>query len=222
MGLSELLSAALRSRSTTAVHRGSQRVWPAILTAAAVAAMTTGGCVFHDDDERRHHDDEWEDDDGTPPVQPPDQPEDPMLLTIDTDQIIEAEPGEGVGLFVEYAAGGFWRMWTSCDTNYSGQACQFDACVSIVNGSSDIRLAEGEELEGSDRIELLSDGWTCLSAETDADLDGLLFETEPGAVVRFEVSLDGFLDGRYVYWVGDGVLHAGAPTNPVDFVPTSL
>lgn len=216
MGLSELLSAALRSRSTAPVHPGSQRVWPAILTAAAVAAMTTSGCIFHDDDDHHY------DDDGHHDNEPPFEPTpDPTLLTIDTDQIIEAEPGEGAGVFIEYATGGFWRVWTTCDTNYSGQSCQFDVCAAIVNGSSEIRAADGEELEGSDRIELLSDGWTCLLTDTDADTDGMLFETVPGVAVRFEVALDGFFESRYVYWVGDGVLHTGAPTNPVDFVPTT-
>lgn len=220
MGLSKLLSAVLRSNTTAPVHAGSQRLWPVILTAAAAFAVTTGGCTFRDHDERYDHDD-WYDDDGQPPVQPPVEPDtQPELLSIDTDKVIEAVPGEGVGLFVEYAAGGFWRMSTTCDTNYSGQACQFDVCVSLVDGTSDVRLAEGEELEGDDRIELFSDGWTCLSAETDADFDGLIFDTDPGAAVRFEVQLDGVLESRYVYWVGDGVLHAGAPTNPVDFLPT--
>lgn len=220
MGLSKLLSASLRSNTAAPVHAGSQRLWPVILTAAAAFAVTTGGCTFRDHDER-YDDDHYYDDDEQPPVQPPVEPDtQPELLSIDTDRIVDAAPGEGVGVFVEYATGGLWRVWTSCDTNYSGQACQFDVCVSIVDGESDVRLAEGEELEGEDRIELFSDGWTCISAETDADYDGLIFDTDPGEVVRFEVQLDGVLESRYVYWVGDDVLHAGAPTNPVDFVPS--
>lgn len=218
MDLSALLSAALRSNSVASVHPGSHRLWSTILTAAAVGVATMSGCTFIDHDHR--DDDAWVEDD---PWQPEELPgtQSPLLVRIDADQVIESPTGEGVGLFVEYGAGGFWRLWTTCDTNHSAQSCWFDACASIVDGSSDIRFAAGEELEGEDRIELFSDGQTCMSVDTDTDIDGVTFETEPGALVRLEVWLDGFLESRYVYWVGDGVLHTGAPTNPVDFAPVS-
>ena len=34
-----------------------------------------------------------------------------------------------------------------------------------------------------------------------------------------DMALDGYSEPRFVYWYGDGILHQGAPTNPVDFVP---
>ena len=35
------------------------------------------------------------------------------------------------------------------------------------------------------------------------------------------VVLDGVEQPHYVYWVGNKVLHQGAPSNPIDFLPTT-
>jgi hypothetical protein len=45
--------------------------------------------------------------------------------------------------------------------------------------------------------------------------------TTPGAVLRLETYLDDQPQPRFVYWFGNGVLHEGAPTNPVDFEPSA-
>ena len=55
--------------------------------------------------------------------------------------------------------------------------------------------------------------------ETAYGVDGFTLYAEPGVVVRFEVYLDGCSANRYVYWVGEGAAHAGAPTNPIELVP---
>src|SRR4051812_45395863 len=38
-------------------------------------------------------------------------------------------PGEGVGLFVEYAGDGHWNVFTTCDTAISGTSCNFDVVI---------------------------------------------------------------------------------------------
>jgi hypothetical protein len=196
------------------VHSGSRRVWPAVLTAAALlTAAGTGGCLIIDED------DDWEyvEEDVPPPVE-----EGPTVLTtIDADVAIAADQGEGVGVFVEYTTGGLWRVWTTCDTNYSGVSCAFDLCVSTIDAGESIARASGDGLEGSDQITAYADGYTCLRADTDADTDAMTFEAEPGSIVRLEVGLDGVADARFVYWMGDGVLHQGAPSNPIDFAPAT-
>jgi hypothetical protein len=47
----------------------------------------------------------------------------------------------------------------------------------------------------------------------------MVFATRPGEPVQIEVWLDGALDGSLVFWVADGVILQGLPTNPVIFVP---
>src|SRR5690606_41867852 len=50
---------------------------------------------------------------------------------IDTDATLaDIEPGRGVGLFVEYASGGHWRVCVTCDTLESELGCQWDGLVS--------------------------------------------------------------------------------------------
>lgn len=181
------------------------------LCAVFAASAALSGCIFiggdHDND---HHVD-------TDP--PPTLPE-PMLVSIDTDQTIDAVPGEGVGLFVEYAAGGNWLLWTTCDTNYSNVACIFDVFASV-DTSSTIDEVTSDDMEGHDQAEVLTNGEVHMHAETASDFDAVRLVTTPGAILRVEVSLDGVANQHFVYWVNDGILHEGAPTNPVDFQPTS-
>jgi len=200
----------------------SRRLWPAILTSVAYLAggslMT--GCIIVDEDDDGHHN-------GTGYVEEPgnnnnDQPpaQEIMLFSIDTDKVLESPPGEGVGLFVEYEAGGIYRLWTTCDTNYSNKGCTFDVAASV-DTASKIDVVEGSNFEGYDEVQALDDGSVSFHAETASDIDVMTLTTTPGAILRVEMFLDGVSDGRFIYWVGNGILHEGSPTNPVDFAPTS-
>lgn len=184
-----------------------------IAGSAALAAALGGlsGCIIIDGGH----------DNGHPVVSdpPPELPE-PMLVSVDTDQTMDAVPGEGVGLFVEYAAGGNWLLWTTCDTNYSNVACAFDV-FATVDTSSTIDDVTETDLEGHDLVEVFKSGEVHLHAETSSDMDAVRILTTPGAILRVEMSLDGVAEQRFIYWVSGGVLHEGAPTNPVDFEPTS-
>jgi hypothetical protein len=199
--------------SKNSVKHRSLGLWPAILSVAAfVAAGSLSGCIIHSDDDDDDGHGRWD----------TEQPEAPAvkLVGIDTDQTLDAVPGEGVGLFVEYAAGGSWRLWTTCDTNYSNVACKFDAFVSVDKSSEIISVEEGD-LEGYDEVAVLDSGEVHFHGETASDIDDMLVTTTPGAILRLEMTLDGVANERYVFWIGDGgVLHEGAPTNPVDFQPS--
>jgi hypothetical protein len=202
------------------VNVGSLGLWSAVLTLGMTVGLAGSGCIIIDDD---RHDDEWEDDDGWVP--PPDDgtnppPSDPMLVTIDADKTISAEPGEGVGLFVEYAAGGTWRLWTSCDTNYSNVACAFDVVLSV-DTASEITKVEGEDLEGFDEAGTYDEGSAFFVADTDSNLDAVVVHTTEGAILRVDMLLDGYPEARFIYWFGEDVLHQGAPSNPVDFEPSA-
>jgi hypothetical protein len=143
-----------------------------------------------------------------------------MKVTIDTGSTLEATAGDGVGVFVEYAGEGRWHVWTACDTNSSHADCGFDVFASVPSGGA-ITNPTGENLEGEDNVRVESDGAVHLAAATSTEFDGMTFETDPGSTVELEVFLDGEAQPHFVYWVGDGVLHNGAPTNPVDFAPNA-
>ncbi|MBK9264293.1 MAG: hypothetical protein IPM54_31390 [Polyangiaceae bacterium] len=189
-------------------------VWSRVLAiCAGVSALT--GCIIVDDD----NDGTVIIDDNTnrPPITG-----DPMLVNIDTDVALDATPGDGVGIFVEYYAGGRYRIWTTCDTNFSGDFCPFEIYASV-DTSSTISAVYEENLEGYDSITVnQGQGAVDLYLETDNDYDAVELDVTPGAILRLEAYVDGISQPRFVYWVGNGVLHEGAPTNPVDFNPTQF
>jgi len=151
---------------------------------------------------------------------PPPVNTDPMLVNIDSDVALDATPGDGVGVFVEYYAGGTYRIWTTCDTAFSGNACAFDIFTSV-DSSSDIVATTEENLEGADSITVnASQGTVDLRFDTGGDYDAAVIDVTPGAILRLEAFVDGNSDARFTYWFGNGVLHEGAPTNPIDFNPS--
>ena len=137
---------------------------------------------------------------------------------IDTDEALEVEPGVGAGAFIEYVSGGTYRINTSCDVAQGGP-CTWDILVTPLDGASIEGLAPSGIEQGDS---LTTDGTSVqLLATTEDDLDGFTVQTEPGAAIRFDALLDSSCANRYLFWVGDGALHSGAPSNPIDLVPTS-
>ncbi|MDI1435098.1 hypothetical protein [Polyangium sorediatum] len=193
------------------VKLGSLTVWPAVLGLVACVGLgsSTTGCIIVDDD----NDETVIIDDGRPPEQP-------MEMSIETDVQLDAVPGDGVGVFVEYYSSGVYRIWTTCDTNYSGVVCPMDIFMSV-DTSSTIDAVTTDDLEGADHVNIReAQGTVDMHVDTGVDIDAIEISTTPGAILRLEVLIDNVPQPRFVYWYGNGVLHDGAPTSPVDFVPT--
>lgn len=168
------------------------------------------GCEFHD-----RHDDDW---DGYG------QPACGSTLqgsTIDIDAPLETDLGEGVGLFVEYQAGGRWRFFTTCDTALSDFECYFDVVISSVEPGSFLGLIP-EEIESDDTLELIGQDTLRFRGWTSTDTDGFSVDTEPGGTLQIDLLLDGECGNRYLYWMGDGAIHAGAPSNPFELKPVEF
>lgn len=139
---------------------------------------------------------------------------DPSVAQVPVDEgaTMDATPGDGVGVFVEYQGEGDWRVWTTCDSNVTGYECAFDVYLS---GTS-LRVAGTQGLEGLDDIDESGDE-VHLRFDTDFDTDGVFITTS--SALRAEVYVDGTPDVRFVFWVEDGQILQGAPSNPVDFGP---
>lgn len=195
------------------VKLGSLGVWSRVLAACA-GVVALSGCIIIDSDSDR---------DSTVIVDPgpgPIEPIEPMLVDIETDMALDAVPGDGVGVFVEYYGGGTYRIWTTCDTNFSKTFCPFDIFTSVDSSSNIVSVGQ-ENLEGFDTVNANNAAGTVdLRLETDNDLDAVEINVTPGAILRVEVFLDGIAQPNFVYWFGNGVLHQGAPTSPVDFFPS--
>ncbi|HVK69375.1 MAG TPA: hypothetical protein VM694_33190 [Polyangium sp.] len=193
------------------VKLGLLTVWPAVLGLVACVGLgsSTTGCIIVDDDD----DETVIIDDGRPPEQP-------MEMSIESDVQLDALPGDGVGVFVEYYASGVYRVWTTCDTNFSGVVCPIDIFMSV-DTSSTIDAVVTDDFEGADHVNVREAlGTVDMHVDTGVDIDAVEISTTPGAILRLEVLIDNVPQPRFVYWYGNGVLHNGAPTSPVDFVPT--
>lgn len=159
-----------------------------------------------------HHSDGYYDDGSSPPA--------PSSVieqaTIDVNQTLDVDAGAGAGVFIEYEEGGTYRVTTSCDTGQGN--CYWDVIVSPLDGA-ELKSAAPADLESDDSISL-GDNQLRLVAYTGKDFDGFTLQTEPGAAIELDALLDNENANRYFFWVGDGALHNGAPSNPIDLVPS--
>jgi hypothetical protein len=148
-------------------------------------------------------------------------PEEAVQTWIDTDAQMETTPGEGAGVFVEYAKGGHWVLRTTCDTLKNGPPCAWDIIVTPEDGRS-LSNVKAQDLEGGDSVSMYPEFPRSyqLVAETADDIDGITFDTEPQTAISVDVWLDEACALPYVFWVGEGKLHSGAPSNPIVLIPT--
>src|SRR5262249_23126380 len=62
----------------------------------------------------------------------------PILVDVNNDKTMNASPGEGVGVFIEYGTGGHWHVWWTCDTSVNTQGpltCDFSIRATVTKGS---------------------------------------------------------------------------------------
>jgi len=184
----------------------------------ACFAMASTGC--EDDDDWRHGDsyDGWPSGGGKVPP-PNGNGTTPILAEVDTDQTLNASPGEGVGIYTEYYTGGHWYVWWTCDTNRdpAHRPCNFDVDVHVEQGK--VSNVRGDRLLSSDSLDASSNG-TDVGAHTvtRTDVTGVYFDTEPGAIVQLSGYVDGNADPSYFFFVQNGQVnggYSGRLTNPL-------
>lgn len=137
---------------------------------------------------------------------------------VETGQTLTATPGDGVGIFFEYAGGGQWHVWDTCDTRLTGYACEVDVRVTVVGGGAITRVV-GDALEPGDAATAPCADAARLVATTTTDVDGMWVDAPAGATLRVDALIDGARDARLLYWIGTGALHAGAAVVPLDMRP---
>ena len=142
--------------------------------------------------------------------------------TIDTDRTIGINAGQGAGVYIEYAAGGHWHVRTSCDSGKGSTGCNWDVLVYAPDGHSLSNFVP-EDLEAEDSLGPYNQSQATyeLSAHTTTDLDGFTFDGDPGVAATVDAFLDNTCALPYFFWVGDGALHPGSPSNPLTLTPSS-
>jgi hypothetical protein len=139
----------------------------------------------------------------------------PMLVDVDTGQTMTADPGKGVGVFIEYAAGGKWHIWWTCDTSTTGQSCDFSVSASVATGT--IGNLDTTELAGGS-VTTPTASRVDARVTTSTEVHGLTFTTNAGAVLTVQASVGGIQDGSFLFFVQDGKVnggYAGPLTNPL-------
>jgi hypothetical protein len=188
--------------------RFARHAWPALLVAALMA-----GCSYGDHDYYEHYDDHDHYPDDTPELFCGDVEQ----ATIDADEVLEVEPGVGAGAFIEYEADGTYHITTSCDSPESGE-CFWDILATPLDDAPVLGLSPFD-LESDDAVAIEGNSVRFV-AYTDTDFDGFTLQTDAGAGLRVDALLDEACGNRYLFWVGDGALHSGAPSNPIDLFPS--
>jgi hypothetical protein len=184
-------------------------------TFVACLGLTTAGCFFEGT--------VGVTDDEPPPVvidddPPPPPADDISTVFVDSNASMETDPGYGVGLYVQYAEGGYWTVYTSCDTALGGESCTFDVVLSPEDGL-DLYDVSTQDFDAADMVEFYEDGSLHMVVDTTYGLNGVAFRTEPGASIQVDTLLDGYDMTDLVYSVSRGVVREGVDTNPVEFVP---
>lgn len=154
-------------------------------------------------------------------------------VTIATDESLTPEkPGFDAIVFVEYKAGGSWRIQATCNV-LDLQPCDFDpsqvcepfpcAWDVVATALSGSLTVSGAEIDPGDRIFRANDGAVRLMLDTATEVDAVHLAAEPGEKLQIDVFLDGYYDATRVEWVReDKVIEiGGAPSNPVVFLPTT-
>lgn len=139
----------------------------------------------------------------------------PILAVIDTDQVMTADPGQGVGVFIEYAKGGKWHLWWTCDTQQTNQDCQY--VVSATASAGNIENIDSAELQGGTTASPTASRVEARSTTTN-QVHGITFHTNPGAVITVEASVGGIKDGKFLFFVQKGKVNGGFTgkvTNPL-------
>ena len=175
----------------------------AFLAAVALLAPLAIACVDHSANNNNNP---------TPaPTTPP--VVQPLTVLIDTDQTMTATGGDGVGVFVEYAAGGHWHLWWTCDTSRSGLSCGFS-----IDGNAEVAAGGIRNLTG-DAAAQLSNGALSISSSTAYEVHEIAFDTTAGTKLTLNARVQGIDPATsFFFFVQDGKInggYAGTLTNPL-------
>ncbi len=154
----------------------------------------------------------YDNEDG-PVVQPS---SDIAVANIDTDATMSnIVAGAGVGMFVEYATGGAWKLQFTCDTNDANLSCPWTVQAQTLDTSEISGISDSKISQSSSYL------ITYETVTTKADVDSFTFQTSAGTPVGFDVWLK-YEDypHRYVFWIGDGALNSGITSPSFDLYPT--
>jgi hypothetical protein len=140
---------------------------------------------------------------------------------------MNATPGDGVGVFVQYKTGGHWLVWWTCDTNKTGQTCAFDNTVTVSKGSI-ANVASMTPDVAAPGVTQLGAGAIEAQTSTSTNVDGVTFDTPVTAgevpVITLDAKVNGDENPGWLFFVQGGQINGGTKdtlTDPLMFEPSS-
>jgi hypothetical protein len=148
----------------------------------------------------------------------------PMTVTVDTDQTMGAQPGQGVGVFVTYDSGGSWNVWWTCDSAVDtvNPPCAFDVKIAAQQGS--ITNVSTQGLTPNDTVTQPSASSLEGVTTTTTNAATVTFTTQPGAKIFLSATVGGQYDGRFIFFVEQGQIRdgfSGTVTDPIYIAPSN-
>ncbi len=135
----------------------------------------------------------------------------PILVDVDPNQTMNATPGDGVGVFIEYQTGGHWHVWWTCDTNKTGLSCAFDNTITVATGTL-TNLASQLGAPPDSATQANPQQIEATTTTTSA-VDGITFDTpfSPGQtpVITLNALMNGVADGTFLFFVQNGQINGG-------------
>jgi hypothetical protein len=130
-----------------------------------------------------------------------------QLVDVDPNQTLTAQPGQGVGVFTQYQSGGHWTVWWTCDTNVTSLPCNFQIDVTVASGT--ITNVVNQLTEQGALLSQPSSNEVSATTTTTTAVDGIVFDTTPGAVITLDAKVGGTDDGSFLFFVQDGQVNGG-------------
>lgn len=149
----------------------------------------------------------------------------PMLVDVDPNQTMNATPGDGVGVFVQYKTGGHWTVWWTCDTNKTGLSCAFDNLVTVGKGTI-TNVASMNPAAPSTGVSQTTPQEIEATTTTTTGVDGMTFDTPFTAgevpVITVDARVNGQENPSWLFFVQDGQINGDTQdtlTDPLMFEP---
>lgn len=131
----------------------------------------------------------------------------PLLVDVDANRVMTPAPGSLVGVFSGYRTGGHWHIWWTCDTYQTGYPCSFDVSITVTTGALTNAVADDEGAAKS--LYLQGNNALDIQTTTTTGIDGVAFDTDPGATITLDAKLGGEDDGAFMFFVQDGQVNGG-------------
>jgi len=152
---------------------------------------------------------------------PPPTSTQPLTVVVDANQTMNAQGGQGVGVFVQYATGGHWHVFWACDTTLSGLPCDYQIKIT---GTS-IANAKSSQFEQTDALDSATTDQLVATTHVTTGIDSVDFDAQPGADMKIDLTMSGLRSGEFFFFVQNGQVNGNFPsdklTDPLVFEPST-